>query len=59
MTNKTLAKVVMATGAGVVVVTLGAPLIVRSPTCPCGWRVSRLEYLNKDDDKKKDDDKEE
>jgi len=58
MTNKDLAKFILATGAGVVAVTTAAPLLVAAPVIAgigvyLGW------MLSKDDGKKDDDDKEE
>ncbi len=46
MTNRDVAKTVLATGAGVVVVTTAAPLVVAIPLCVAigsyiGWKFSK------------------
>lgn len=57
MTNKNVAKTVVATGAAVVIVTMGAPLLVAAPLCLAiggylGWKLS-----SDDDDEKRERDK--
>ena len=50
MTNRNVAKTVVATGAAVVVVTMGAPLLVTIPLCVgLGLYFEKL-FSNKDDE---------
>ena len=58
MTNKDVAKTVIATGAAVVVITSGAPFILMASAC-AGIGVYLGVVLNRKHDKKDDDDREE
>jgi len=50
MTNKNVAKTVVATGAAVVVLTMAAPLVVTLPLCAgLGWYFEKL-FSEKDDE---------
>ena len=59
MNNKDLSKVVVATGAAVVVVTLGAPFIVGAPLAIAvggylGWILTGEKRRKKDDEDKEE-----
>lgn len=55
MTNKNVAKTAVATGAAVVIVTMGGPILLAAPFCIAiggyiGWKLSAKD---KDDEKEK------
>lgn len=57
MENKTLAKIVVATGAGVVAVMTAAPMLIAVPVCVGLGAYIGKQFINGDDEEEKKEDK--